>query len=477
MKLKNIFYTLGLSLLLTGCSESFDDWANPQSNGQDDAITVIVDVKAVDPIDFANVESETTQVFSVDYTIPEDATASTKAYFYNADRTDSVEVESTADGYVSSEDLRNAVGRLYGKRPVPREIPMKVVTYVNTNEQRVKLKGETTLTVTLTAPLIESAYYLIGAHNNWSMDTYTQYKLTRADESVDIYDDPVWTIMVPAPVDGQGLRADFWFNIVPQSAVGKDGNDFWHNLIGSDQGNGDNRLEAGLAYKVNGQDNAFCQPANDGATFYKITIDMMDYKMTVEPLSYGQFIYVPGNHQNWSPEHAAALRSPNFDGYYEGYSYLNGDFKFTKARNWDAEYNFNDFTTFSDGLSQGGGSNINMANEGFYRIQANVANGTLTATKTEWGIVGSALRGGWEAADTDMSYDAGENCWTVTLPLIAGEFKFRANDDWGINMGGSADDLYQDGGNLIITEDGTYTIKLYLSRIANENYYCTIEKQ
>lgn len=477
MKLKNIFYTLGMSLLLTACSESFDDWAAPQANGQEDALTVIVDVKAVDPIDFANVESETTQVFSVDYTIPEDATASTKAYFYNADRTDSVEVESTADGYVSSEDLRNAVGRLYGKRPVPREIPMKVVTYVNTNEQRVKLKGETTLTVTLTAPLIESAYYLIGAHNSWSMDTYTQYKLTRADESVDIYDDPVWTIMVPAPVDGQGLRADFWFNIVPQSAVGKDGNDFWHNLIGSDQGNGDNRLEAGLAYKVNGQDNAFCQPANDGATFYKITIDMMDYKMTVEPLSYGQFIYVPGNHQNWSPEHAAALRSPNFDGYYEGYSYLNGDFKFTKARNWDAEYNFNDFTTFSDGLSQGGGSNINMANEGFYRIQANVANGTLTATKTEWGIVGSALRGGWEAADTDMSYDAGENCWTVTLPLIAGEFKFRANDDWGINMGGSADDLYQDGGNLIITEDGTYTIKLYLSRIANENYYCTIEKQ
>lgn len=466
-----------MSLLLTACSESFDDWAAPQANGQEDALTVIVDVKAVDPIDFANVESETTQVFSVDYTIPEDATASTKAYFYNADRTDSVEVESTADGYVSSEDLRNAVGRLYGKRPVPREIPMKVVTYVNTNEQRVKLKGETTLTVTLTAPLIESAYYLIGAHNSWSMDTYTQYKLTRADESVDIYDDPVWTIMVPAPVDGQGLRADFWFNIVPQSAVGKDGDDFWHNLIGSDQGNGDNRLEAGLAYKVNGQDNAFCQPANDGATFYKITIDMMDYKMTVEPLSYGQFIYVPGNHQNWSPEHAAALRSPNFDGYYEGYSYLNGDFKFTKARNWDAEYNFNDFTTFSDGLSQGGGSNINMANEGFYRIQANVANGTLTATKTEWGIVGSALRGGWEAADTDMSYDAGENCWTVTLPLIAGEFKFRANDDWGINVGGSADNLYQDGGNLIITEDGTYTIKLYLSRIANENYYCTIEKQ
>lgn len=466
-----------MSLLLTACSESFDDWAAPQANGQEDALTVIVDVKAVDPIDFANVESETTQVFSVDYTIPEDATASTKAYFYNADRTDSVEVESTADGYVSSEDLRNAVGRLYGKRPVPREIPMKVITYVNTNEQRVKLKGETTLTVTLTAPLIESAYYLIGAHNSWSMDTYTQYKLTRADESVDIYDDPVWTIMVPAPVDGQGLRADFWFNIVPQSAVGKDGNDFWHNLIGSDQGNGDNRLEAGLAYKVNGADNAFMQPANDGATFYKITIDMMDYKMTVEPLSYGQFIYVPGNHQNWSPEHAAALRSPNFDGYYEGYSYLNGDFKFTKARNWDAEYNFNDFTTFSDGLSQGGGSNINMANEGFYRIQANVANGTLTATKTEWGIIGSALRGGWEAADTDMSYDAGENCWTVTLPLIAGEFKFRANDDWGINMGGSADDLYQDGGNLSITEDGTYTIKLYLSRIANENYYCTIEKQ
>lgn len=465
-----------MSLFMTACSESFDDWADPQSNGQDDAQTLIVDVQPVAPIDFANVDGEVIQVFEANYTVPENTNATTVLTIYNEDRTKSVEVEATPDGYVSTEEFRSAIENLYGKRPVERVAPIMVVTRLNVNDQNIRMKGETTVTVLLTAPVIESAYYLIGAHQGWSTDTYQRYKFSRADESADVYDDPVFTIVVPAPRDDSGARVDFWFNIVPASAVGKTGDDFWHGLIGSNEGNGDSRLEAGLAYKVNGADNAFMQPSTDGAMFYKVTIDMMDYKMTVKPLSFEQFIYVPGNHQNWSPEHAAALRSPNFDGVYEGYSYLNGEFKFTKARNWDAEYNYNDFTTFSEGLSQGGGSNINMETPGFYRILADVANGTLTATKTEWGIIGPAQPGGWDA-DTDMTYDAADNCWTATLALTAGEFKFRANDAWTINVGGDINDLVQDGGNLSIPEAGTYTVKLYLSRITGENYYCTLERQ
>lgn len=465
-----------MSLLLTACSESFDDWAAPQANGQEDALTVIVDVKAVDPIDFANVESETTQVFSVDYTIPEDATASTKAYFYNADRSDSIEVESTTDGYVATEDFRTAIERLYGKRPVQRDIPLMVVSHVDVNGQSIRLKGETNVLATLTAPLIESAYYLIGAHNDWSTETYQQYKFSRADESVDVYDDPVFTIMVAAPVDQQGVRADFWFNIVPASAIGSD--DFWGGLIGSDQGNGDERLEAGLAYKVNGANNAFMQPANDGAKYYKITLNMLEYKMTIVPLSFDQYIYVPGNHQGWNPGAAPALYSPNFDGYYEGFSYLDGDFKFTKARDWSSEYNFNDFKTFSDGLSQGGGTNINMATPAFYQIKANVLDGSLTCTPTSWGVVGPAQVGvnePWDN-DTDMTYDKENECWTVTMALNADLFKFRANDSWAINVGGSVDDLVQDGDNLSVPEAGTYTLKLYLTRSTKEQYYCTIER-
>lgn len=478
MKLKNIFYSLGLSLLLTGCSESFDDWANPQSNGQDDAITLNLNVQAVDPIDFANVEAETIQIFTTEYSIPEDANATCVVYLYNADRTDSIEVESTTDGYVATEDFRTAIERLYGKRPVQRDVPLMVVSHVDVNGQSIRLKGEANVLATLTAPVIERAYYLIGAHNNWSTETYQQYKFSRADESVDVYDDPVFTIMVPAPVDQQGVRQDFWFNIVPVSVVGKSGDDFWHGLIGSDQRNGDERLEAGLAYKVNGADNAFKQPANDGAKFYKISINMLEYKMTIVPLSFEQYIFVPGNHQGWSPATAPALRSPNFDGYYEGFSYLDGDFKFTKARDWSSEYNFTDFNTFSDGLSQGGGTNINMASPAFYQIKADVLNGTLTCVPTSWGVVGPAQVGEndpWNH-DTDMTYDKDNECWTVTMALNADLFKFRANDDWGINVGGSVDDLVQDGDNLSVPEAGTYTIKLYLTRSTKEQYYCTIER-
>jgi hypothetical protein len=58
-----------------------------------------------------------------------------------------------------------------------------------------------------------------------------------------------------------------------------------------------------------------------------------------------------------------------------------------------------------------------------------------------------------------MSWDAVNGVFTATLTLTAGEFKFRANDDWGYNLGGPLGALVPDGGN-ISTAAGTFTITL-----------------
>ena len=100
----------------------------------------------------------------------------------------------------------------------------------------------------------------------------------------------------------------------------------------------------------------------------------------------------------------------------------------------------------------------------------------MTATPTTWGIIGPAQAGGWDA-DTDMEWNAEEECWVATLDLAADEFKFRANDDWGINVGGSIDNLVKDGGNIKNTEAGTYEVKLYLTRSTSNNLYCTLTKK
>lgn len=194
-------------------------------------------------------------------------------------------------------------------------------------------------------------------------------------------------------------------------------------------------------------------------------------------VDFEEFIYFAGN-PGWDPATGAALRSPDFDGVYTGFCYVNGDFKFTKYRNWDDEYNSGDFTALGDGIAQGEGTNINIAVPGYYYLVADLSTGSLTATLIErWGVIGDF--NGW-ADDVPMTYDSAGDCWSVTLNMTAGGFKFRANGGWDVgNYGGtSTDDLEENSSsNLTIEEDGTYTITLYASRTTSDNIYCTIEKQ
>ena len=60
-----------------------------------------------------------------------------------------------------------------------------------------------------------------------------------------------------------------------------------------------------------------------------------------------------------------------------------------------------------------------------------------------------------------MTYSKADVAWVIKdVKLKDGELKFRANDGWDINWGGTPDALTQGGDNLKISE-GTYDIKLY----------------
>lgn len=216
---------------------------------------------------------------------------------------------------------------------------------------------------------------------------------------------------------------------------------------------------------------------------YKVVVDVNKHPFAVKVLSTAfpteEFIYIPGNHQGWSPEAAQALRTSDFDGVYKGFSYLNGDFKFTKQRAWGSsgdEYNSNDFSTYEGGLAPStDGSNINMPTAGFYYIVADVMNAKLTATATTWGIIGDATADGWNS-DQNMTWNSDKKCWTATLTLTDGTMKFRANGGWDINVGGKIDDLSFGGDNMTV-QAGTYDIELYLERTASDAMYCTMTKK
>ena len=111
-----------------------------------------------------------------------------------------------------------------------------------------------------------------------------------------------------------------------------------------------------------------------------------------------------------------------------------------------------------------GADNVTVEEDGFYRLRMDREALTYEATKTSWGIIGAATPGGWDA-DTDMTFEGGKGSytWSITTNLNPGEFKFRANDDWEINMGGTEAGLTQDGPNLVIADAGNYTITMTLN--------------
>lgn len=184
-------------------------------------------------------------------------------------------------------------------------------------------------------------------------------------------------------------------------------------------------------------------------------------------------IYVPGSHQGWAPDKAPKLVSIKDDKTYEGYVYFpdaSNEFKFTNEPNWTG----GDYGSAGVG-KLGKGDNLKIVGAGFYLLKANLNTLTWSSLKTEWGVIGSATKGGWDA-DENMTYDPKDGLWKADLVLKAGEIKFRANDDWALAYGdGNGDGMPDtlDNNNIKIEAAGTYTITLNLSNAGNFTYTLT----
>ena len=172
---------------------------------------------------------------------------------------------------------------------------------------------------------------------------------------------------------------------------------------------------------------------------------------------------IPGNYQGWAPDNmATAIYSLESNEVYDGYIYFTEaatEYKFAKG-SWSANWGDDG----ADGTLEADGANLTAQGPAMYRLHADLNAFTHTALRTDWGLIGSATAGGWDT-DINMTWDADAGVLTVTADLVVGDIKFRANDDWAINLGDDQANgvMEYDGANIAIGEAGNYTITLNLS--------------
>ncbi|MGX8696684.1 MAG: hypothetical protein ACSW8D_09885, partial [Prevotella sp.] len=305
---------------------------------------------------------------------------------------------------------------------------------------------------------ISDNYYLIGGPGEWNAESAMNMPFSHSDKSV--FDDPVFTYTFAS------TGGEMWFAFGDGEAISAVGEGTWNKLFGTKGDSKDLSGSFDRRYNLDG-DHSFC--VDGQAKFYRFSVNMMDYTYTITPLNFGEFYYEIGNESGWGTSHP--LYSANNDGKYEGYYWLNGEFKFKpNADNWNDDLEYVDGTTLGGSLTDGGGPNCPDPGAGFYQINLDLTAMTYSLMKIESvSMIGGF--NGW-GDDLEMSYNTEEGCWEVTTDAVAGEYKFRANHDWGINWGGTEANLEPDGANLNI-EAGTYKFQLFISYAGNNKVVIT----
>lgn len=458
---------LGMTLLMgmVSCTEDYTDWANPQTNPKEEAVTFgNGSVTPVDVINLADVKTEKVKVASI--VAP---TSSNAAYTPNYKiNFDGQSFDIDADGNMATAELTSYIVDKWGKRPLERDIDATLDAWVSNGSTAVKMATSATFQVKAIpeAPVIEEGYYLVGDmfttkdHDGWTKEAAKAFN--HSDK--DVYDDPVFTVSF------ETTKADQYWKIIPKKNI--DSGDIWAAGVVGPKVDGDDSMTGLL---TNGDAKAG-KIAKAGK--YKLTINMMDYSYTLEEVNYDPFIYFIGATDGWTNAEQKLALVDDAKGVYTGYLYCadpNGwgnQFKFQRvAGSWDNEINSGAFSTFSGAAtSEGGNIGVN-AGEGVYYFDVNLSEGTITATKVEtMGIIGGFNSWGGDAV---MTWNAEEYCFEATnVGVTADGWKFRVNGGWDINLGGSLNNLTAGGDNLSVAGN---TIKLYPTRKTSENIYCTVK--
>lgn len=185
--------------------------------------------------------------------------------------------------------------------------------------------------------------------------------------------------------------------------------------------------------------------------FYKINADATALTYTAVAQVWG--VIGSASPQGWDDE-TLLVYSPEMMKWKGAMHLTEAEIKFRANHDWGFNYG----SDAADGTLQPGGANIPIAVESDYSIELDFSTpNEYKYSVNRWGLIGDATPGEW-SDDTNMTWDATNGVFTVTLDLTVGTFKFRANDGWDVNYGGDINGLTPGGDNIAVADAGNYTI-------------------
>lgn len=395
----------------------------------------------------------------------------------NADFSDAVDVKvSNAANAATAKvaDLQAAYLAVQGRNPEARTVYVRYAAYVVNGTEKVRVNGldkfygEGQVVVTPYDPgfRMENKYYIIYSEDADALvEEATVVELSHSDK--DVYDDTKFSAVID-------VQAPFYWMVIGETALNAQNFDL---AMGTEEG-----MEyetAGNLFAVNNEDFPGFAIYQEGTGKYQFEVDMYcNIENEEYPLysvtSAFDYLYTPGNSNGWNHANSNLLFTADYVNY-KGFAYLNGEFKFTNAPDW-AHGNYGSSSVEGE-LVNGSNSNFPCEEPALYWVVVNMTNMSFTKTKIEsLGLIGDFNGWGSQLPMTAQITAANDIKYVGEVTLTAGQgFKFRCNDDWGINLGGNSfDELTNDGANLSVSEDGTYEVVLDLSTLP---YKATVTKK
>ena len=461
MKKLSLYVSIALAGLFMGsCSDDFTNWANPQTNPQEDAITIPgFTATAGQAINFANVETDSVSTFTLSeaalpagFTLEKARLELTPQGVENATKTT---VNASPEGKGAVADLASALESAFGKRPTARTFDAHVYVNAVKEGQAVLIDaGNINLVMTPKAPFIDTNYYLVGNMTDWKLDTNLKF----AHSDADVYEDPIFTIMFTTTEDDQCWK------IIPQGNV--DTGNIWavenapKGVVG---------IETDGAYAMSGTlltTTSKGEKAGAGkiakAGIYQMTINMMDYTYTIKQIA--PEYYLVGKLQGWSDKlkdktclmYAESAMVQSYTTQWNDDAnlkiWLGSDFGV-----WDSAYGTakNDDNSV-EGKIGGSGSIVCPEPGAFYTFKVDFSTMTYKWTKLEnqtpkayehVGLIG--VGNDWNN-DVDMKEVTPHN-WFIETTIPEGNFKIRANHEWddSANWGYAEGQEFSSTGKLI----------------------------